>query len=179
VDTLPEFLEQEPNDADAAQRIILPVIVNGRIDAPGDGDVFQFEAAAGQTLIAEVQARRLGSPLDAVLKLTDRGGKVLASNDDREDKGQGLQTHHADSLLRVTLPASGPYYLHLRDAQRQGSSAHAYRLRVSTPRPDFELRVTPCSINARPGSAVAITVPGARRPAGDIELVLKYSRIST
>jgi hypothetical protein len=178
VDTLPEQLEQEPNNTPStAQRIKLPVIVNGRIDKPADQDVFRFEGRARQTIIAEVQARRLDSPLDSVLKLTDASGKVLAYNDDREDKGQGLHTHHADSLLRVTLPADGTYYLHVADAQRQGSWAHAYRLRVSAPQPDFELRVTPCSINAQPGSTVAITVYALRKDgfSGEINLLLKYS----
>jgi hypothetical protein len=180
VTTLPECLEKEPNDTPAtAQRITLPVIVNGRIDRPGDWDVFGFQGRARQTIIAEVQARRLDSPLDSVLKLTDARGKVLAYNDDQEDRGQGLHTHHADSLLRVTLPADGTYYLHLGDAQRQGSPAHAYRLRVSAPQPDFELRVTPCSINARPGSTVAVTVYALRRDgfSGEINLFLKFSPV--
>jgi hypothetical protein len=178
VDTLPEVLEQEPNDTPAtAQRITLPVIINGRIDRPGDRDVFRFEGLAGQVIIAEVRARRLDSPLDSVLKLTDATGKVLAYNDDHEDKGAGLHTHHADSLLRMTLPSQGTYYLHLGDAQRQGSSAHTYRLRVSLPQPDFELRVTPCSINVRPGSTVAITVHALRKDGftGDINLFLKHA----
>ncbi len=178
VNTLPEGLEKEPNnEPETAQPITLPIIVNGRIDRPGDWDVFRFEGRARETIIAEVRARRLGSPLDSVLKLTDSGGKVLAFNDDQEDKGQGLLTHHADSLLQATLPADGSYYLHIGDAQGHGSPAHAYRLRVSVPQPDFELRVTPCSINARPGSTVSLTVHALRKDgfAQDINLFLTYS----
>jgi len=178
VNTLSECFEEEPNNTpETAQRITFPIIVNGRIDRPGDWDVFRFEGRARETIIAEVQAHQLDSPLDSVLKLTDTGGKVLAYNDDWDNKGQGLETHHADSLLRVTLPADGTYYLHLGDAQQHGSSAHAYRLRVSAPRPDFELRVTPCSINARPGSTVAITVYALRKDgfSQDINLFLTYA----
>ena len=48
VDTLPECLEQEPNNAIAtAHRVTLPIIVNGRIDQPGDWDVFRFEGRPG------------------------------------------------------------------------------------------------------------------------------------
>ena len=67
----------------------LPVIINGRIDRPDDWDVFQFAGRAGETIVAEVTARRLDSPLDSVLKLTDAAGKVLAFNDDHEDPGPG------------------------------------------------------------------------------------------
>ena len=152
VDTLPESLEQEPNNAPAtAQRVTLPIIVNGRIDAPGDADVFRFEGQAGGEIVAEVQARRLNSPLDSVLQLTDAAGKQIAFNDDYEDKGAGLNTHHADSYLRATLPANGTFYLHLGDTQRKGGAEYAYRLRVSPPRPDFELRVVPSSLSIRGG----------------------------
>lgn len=180
VNNLPETLEQESNNNLAtAQKVTLPIIINGRIGEPGDVDVFQFEGRAGQTVIAEVRARRLDSPVDSVLRLTDAKGKVVAVNDDQVDKGQGLQTHHADSLLQATLPADGTYYLHMADVQRQGSSAHTYRLRISPPRHDFELRVAPCSISARPGSTVAITVYAVRRDGfnGEINLALTYSPV--
>ncbi len=72
-------------------------IVNGRIDAPDDWDVFSFEGRAGAEIVAEVYARRLNSPLDSVLRLTDASGRQLAMNDDFEDKGAGLTTHQADS----------------------------------------------------------------------------------
>jgi hypothetical protein len=176
VDTLPESLEQEPNnEPQRAHRVTPPVIVNGRIDQPGDCDVFRFEGRAGSEIVAEVYARRLGSPLDSFLKLTDATGRQLAANDDHEDKGAGLETHHADSWLSATLPADGTYYLHLTDAQRKGGPEYAYRLRISPPRPDFELRVVPSSINARAGGNVPITVYALRRDgfSGEITLGLK------
>jgi hypothetical protein len=159
VDTLPECLEQEPNNSiAAAQAVTLPIIVNGRIDKPGDWDVFRFDGRAGDTVVAEVNARRLDSPLDSVLKLTDASGKQLAFNDDHEDKGAGLDTHYADSYLSATLPADGAFYVHIGDAQRQGGPEYGYRLRISPPRPDFELRVVPSSVSVRGGASVPLTV---------------------
>jgi hypothetical protein len=148
VDTLPECLEQEPNDSTpAAQAVTLPVIVNGRIDRPDDWDVFRFEGRAGQEVIAEVYARRLESPLDSVLELFAAAGERLAYNDDHEDKFDHLRTHHADSLIHFTLPADGIYDVRLGDAQSHGGPEYAYRLRLSGPRPDFELRVAPSCIH--------------------------------
>jgi hypothetical protein len=175
-DSLPECVEQEPNDSpQQAQRVTLPIIVNGRIDRPGDRDVFRFEGQAGQEIVAEVYARRLDSPLDSVLKLTDSGGRQLAFNDDHEDKAFGLETHHADSWLRAVLPSAGTYYMHLYDAQNQGGPEYAYRLRISPPRPDFELRVVPSGLTVRAGTAVPITVHALRRDGfnGPINLELK------
>jgi hypothetical protein len=84
-------------------------------------------------------------------------------------------THHADSWLRVKLPADGTYYLHLGETQDHGGPDYAYRLRISAPRPDFELRTVPSSINARAGSTLPITVYAVRRDgfSGEIALELK------
>ena len=176
VDTLPEVLEKEPNNRkENAQRVTLPVIVNGRIAQPGDWDVFRFDGRAGQEIVAEVTARRLDSPLDSLLRLTDAAGRELAVNDDAEDKGAALLTHQADSRLNFKLPANGAYYLYLGDSQGKGGADFAYRLRISRPEPDFALRVVPSSINGRAGATVPVTVYALRRDgfAGDIALKLK------
>jgi len=174
VDTLPECVEQEPNGpTEKGQSVTLPIIVNGRIDGPGDRDVFRFEGHAGQQIAAEVYARRLDSPLDSLLKLTDASGKQLALNDDHEDKGSGLNTHHADSWISCTLPADGVYSLALDDAQQAGGSEYGYRLRISPPRPDFALRIVPSSVSVRNSATVPITVYALRRDGFSDEITLK------
>jgi hypothetical protein len=164
VDSLPECAEQKVNSQRrTAQAVKLPIIVNGRIEKPDDRDYFKFEGQAGQALVAEVLARHLNSPLDALIKLTDADGKLIATNDDCEDKGAGLETHHADSYLRLTLPTNGTYCLEVTDTSHQGGPDYAYRLRLSAPRPDFALRVVPSSINMRYGGTVPLTVYAVRR----------------
>jgi hypothetical protein len=176
VDDLPESLDQEPNNDMATAQVLdkPPFIVNGRIDQPGDWDVFRFDARRGGRVMLEVLARRLDSPLDSLLKLTDANGKEIMVNDDTEDKGTGLVTHHADSRLLVTLPETGTYYLHLGDAQKKGGKQYVYRLRISARRPDFDLRLVPSAINARPGSTVPLTIYALRRDGfqDDIEIRL-------
>ena len=176
VDTLPECREYEPNSqARQAQEVKTPVIINGRIDQPGDTDVFRFEGRAGSEIVAEVYARRLNSPLDSVLKLTDASGRQLAFNDDHEDKGAGLTTHHADSRLSAVLPTNGVYYVHLGDTQRKGGAEYAYRLRLGPPQPDFELRLVPATVNVRGGGTVPLTIYALRKDGftNDITLALK------
>jgi hypothetical protein len=165
-----------------AQRIDLPTIINGRIDQSGDLDVFRFEGRAGDEVVAEVCARRLNSPLDSLLRLTDASGNVLEWNDDYVLKDShlyrdvlGLITHHADSYLLVKLPKDGTYYVHLADSQNHGGAAHAYRLRITAPQGDFSLRVTPSSLSVRAGGIVPIRVHALRRDGfdGQIDVVLK------
>ena len=175
-DTLSEITEEEPNNTpEEAQRVQLPVIINGRIDSPGDVDVFSIYCKAETQVVAEVIARRLGSPLDSCLKVTDIAGKQIAFNDDFDDKGSALLTHNADSYLTFTAPATGRYYIHLSDSQRKGGPEYGYRLRISQPRPDFALRIVPSCINARPGVVVPVTVYALRKDgfSGDIRLELK------
>ena len=180
VGDLPEVLEVEANnDLKSAQKIPLPAIINGRISKTGDEDWFQFTASG--EIVAEVQARRLQSPLDSLVQLRDATGKTIAWNDDFERRDGDLRpdmgsiTHHADSYLRATLPAEGVYYVRLVDAQYQGGESHAYRLRLSAPRPDFALRMTPSTLNLRPGLASPIMVHVLRRDGfqGPITLTMK------
>ena len=161
-----EVYDQEPNDTpETAQEVKLPVVVNGRIDRPDDRDVFRFDAQG--TVVVDVFARRAGSPLDAVVWITDSTGKEIGFNDDFRDDSQSLLTHHADSRLTAVMSGKGPYYLHLTDAQRNGGEDFVYRMDIRPPRPDFELRVVPSCIIARPGSTVPITVHAFRSDGFD------------
>jgi hypothetical protein len=175
-DVLSETSEKEPNNTlAAAQKVALPILINGRINRPDDWDVFEFAGKSNETVVAEVFARRLDSPLDSVLKLTDAAGNLLAFNDDHEDLAAGINTHQADSYLSATLPADGRYFVHLGDTARQGGEEYGYRLRLSAPRPDFELRVVPSSLSLRSNSSGTLTVYAKRKDgfAGPIKLALK------
>ncbi len=174
IDDLPESFDWEANDDPAPQRVTLPVIVNGRMDA-GDWDVFQFSGKAGDRVVAEVTARRLDSPLDSMLKVTDAAGKLLALNDDCEDVGSGLNTHHAD-LPDAQLPADGTYCVHL------GERGSRRRRRICLPVADQPaaasisvLRVVPSSVTSGGRSSATVSVYAIRKDgfAGDIKLSLK------
>ncbi len=176
LDRLPECADLETNDDAAhAQAVQVPVIVNGRIDRRGDWDVFRVTGRAGETIVADVHARRLDSPLDSMLKLTDAAGQVLALNDDHEDPVSGTHTHQADSYLMFRLPADGVCFVHLGDATGNGGPEYVYRLRISAPQPDFALRVVPSAAALRSQAGGPLTVYAIRKDgfAGDIQVRLK------
>ncbi len=176
VGDLPESFDREPNnDRQQAQEVAMPQVINGRIDRADDWDVFRIKGRAGDTVVAEVFARRLESPLDSVVELIDATGKTIGFNDDHEDAAAGINTHHADSYLSVALPADGEYFLRIGDAARRGGPEYAYRLRVGPPRPDFELRVVPSSIALARRSSATVTVHVLRKDGftGDVRLRLK------
>ena len=68
-----------PEGTSTADGTSLPVpsTANGRIDRPGAARTYRFTAKKGQRLLLEVNARRLGSPLDSTLEILDAAGKPL------------------------------------------------------------------------------------------------------
>jgi hypothetical protein len=119
--------EKEPNDGFdkpgkvQAQPIAMGKVVLGAIERGQDVDVYALEAPAGQKLVVEVTARRLGSPLDAALTVFDDDGSILASSDDVDET--------TDSRIESISPG-GKLYVVVSDANDQGSPAHGYRLMV-------------------------------------------------
>ena len=76
VDSEPEIESAEKNiSIAAAQAIEVPVTVNGKLLA-GEND-FRFKARKGEKLVLEVNANRLGSPLDSMLEVLDAKGNPV------------------------------------------------------------------------------------------------------
>lgn len=181
VGSLPELFESDPNDDQNAGPVLkVLALVNGRIDRSGDCDIYRVEAKAGQSLAVEILARRLGSPLDAVVHVATTEGRVLAWQDDRMSKDghlhldDGLLTHHADSRLSITPEADGPLLIRVSDARQAGGIAFGYRLKLTPLQPDFELRVSPSGVSTGAGRHTPISVHVLRRHGfnGEIELRL-------
>ncbi len=171
-----EIGETEPNDsARQAHPIRTPVTINGRIQHHGDVDNFLLTAQPRQRLVVDVRARRLESPLDSIVTLLDADGRTLAKNDDTEDPASPLVTHHADSHLVYTFRSGGKYILRIADVQGKGGEEYAYRLVVSPPRPDFQLRVTPDNPRVGQGATAVMTVRALRRDGfqGRIDLAVQ------
>jgi hypothetical protein len=76
VDSEPEIESTGKNTSiAAAQAIVAPVTVNGKLLA-GEND-FRFKARKGEKLVLEVNANRLGSPLDSILEISDTKGSLV------------------------------------------------------------------------------------------------------
>ncbi len=121
LDRTPPVAEKEPNDGfKQAQQVKIGQTIQGRIDRAQDVDVYRFEGKAGDKLVVEVFAARLGSALDSFLTLHDAEGQILAMSDDIEGS--------TDSKVEVTLPRAGRYHASVSDAHDQGGPVHVYRL---------------------------------------------------
>ncbi|MBX7168782.1 MAG: PPC domain-containing protein [Pirellulales bacterium] len=123
VDDLPTVADNGQNKTpETAQLLTLPVAVEGACE-PESFDFYKFNAAAGETVSVDAVARRLGSPLDPVVRLLDAAGKELAFSDDEG----GIAP---DGRFAYTFNAPGEYYVEIRDITYAGSGGHRYRLRI-------------------------------------------------
>jgi hypothetical protein len=124
VGELPEFIESESNSIpDRAEPITLPVTVNGRISGERDVDHFRFTAEAGDVVVCEVLAGRLGSRLDPVVALLDSTGRRI----DAEEIRVG-----ADPVLALRVETPGEYVLRVANVTVHGGPSYVYRINVST-----------------------------------------------
>ncbi len=124
VGDLPEFIETEPNTRpEQAERVTLPVVINGQIAGERDQDFFVFSAKAGDVVVCDVLAARIGSPLEPVIAVTDAGGKRLEVDETRAG---------GDPVVALRVPADGDYRLHVANLSFFGGPAYVYRITVST-----------------------------------------------
>ncbi len=122
VGDLPEIVEDEIDGEPIPVNVTLPVTINGRIFPREDIDIYAFRAKKGQTIRCEVNATRLGSPLDARLEVRDSQGRRLAEAD---------APTGGDPVILFTAPADGEYQVRIHDANMQGGQAYVYRLTLS------------------------------------------------
>jgi hypothetical protein len=131
-----------------------PITVSGRLD-PGGVDVFTFEAKKGEQFLFQVESRSLGSPLDAVLRLTDAAGKELARVDDTGNR--------RDPELSFKAPRDGAYRVEVSDLHSEGGPRYAYRLRALRPGPDYDLTLKDDRFALTPGKPLELPVTVGRR----------------
>ena len=155
---LPEHLEVEPNDtADGATAESVPVksgmVFNGRIDKPGDIDLFRISAEAGKTLLLEVQSSRLGTPLDSILSVLSSDGKQLKTNDD-------LAGGVPDSRIVWKVPDGESFFVQIQDQfDHQGGNQFAYRISVSeVSEQHFTLKLPADTVNIEQGAETKLKI---------------------
>ena len=77
-----------------------------------------------------------------------RPARCWPSTTTTKTSGRGSTRTTPIPTCMAKLPEDGTYYVHLGDVGRHGGQEYGYRLRISPPRPDFELRVAPSARRA-------------------------------
>ncbi len=158
VGAFPEMTEEEsepgslPNRNDTTETAQpLPaanITVNGTLRG-AERDIYRVSAKAGEKRVFEVEARRCGSAIDPVIRVTDGQGKLLARSEDAALVG-------LDARLEVTFPAAGYYYVEVHDARFSTQGANFYRLKAG----QFSYPTEMFPLGGRRGSKTPVTISG-------------------
>lgn len=116
-DDLPSAGTSEPKTLTA------PAAFDGVVPAAGVAR-HRIHLGAGERLTVDLWARRLGSPLDPVVRVTDSRGRALQALDDTP----GLA---GDVLLSLLVPREDDYTVTVADVSRRGGETYRYRLRLA------------------------------------------------
>jgi hypothetical protein len=99
----------------------VPGVLCGVLKKPGQRQAFAVKLDKGQRVFLRTEAKALNSPADLEVTITDRAGRELRRSNETRD---------GDITLDFTANTPGEYGIVVRDALRDGSGSHAYRLTV-------------------------------------------------
>jgi hypothetical protein len=164
-----EASESKPAADTSPLLFTAPSMLCGGIDEMEQTDRYRFEAKSQQRFTFEVFARRLGSNLDAKLRILNGDGNPISEADD----SMFDRVLSSDAMLENwTAPADGTYTVEVRDLHGRGGLDFPYALHATEAKPYFLLEADTDKTPLATGSASVIYVKAHRRNgfAGDIQL---------
>lgn len=171
VSDLPEVVEQRNGDEPQALPSV-PVSVSGRLNAPGQQDVYKVPVAPGSKVRFEVFADRLGSPIDPFLEL-----KTAKGNANNDDVGNTTDPRIDYTVLAEVMSVD----VVIRDQVDLGSERSIYRLVITRldnapKKPSFRLKVVNDTHNVPKGATTVLRVI-AERDGYDGPIRLSFSNL--
>lgn len=151
------------------QEVLLPCTVSGRLDEPKDSDVFRFAAVKGKAISLKAESDSIGYEVDAVLRITDDAGKVLAEAESPRRGGE--------PVLSFAPPADGSYRLEIVDLHRRGGLRFVYRVTLAEPTPEFALGLAAGSFSIVPGKTLEIPLTIERKNGFARELEISVENL--
>jgi hypothetical protein len=129
----------------------VPVTINGRIQQPGENDVYLLDVTPGQRLEFTLATRAINSPLNGSLVVSrDPKGPALGQSDGTPD--------NPNPRLLITVPAGQKRLrVTIRDLNDRGAANFLYRLQIVPPgRPSFSLALSGSQLDL-PRNGTALT----------------------
>ena len=174
---LPAEIEINSSDPKA---ITVPAAINGRILRDDEVDRYRFSAMAGERFEFEVQARRWGSSLDALIEIRDVSGRLLGAQDDVVNTiGQTVDglafPVNKDPRIEWIAPDDGEYEVQVRDANYFGGPQRFYFFAARRQQEDFALILDDDRMPVGPGESVTalVTVERLNGFRGPIRLFVR------
>lgn len=150
---LPAWIEVESVRTNAAQEVTLPVTINGQSTGGPDVDWYRFTGVAGQRILLDGQCKRIDSRMDLAITLFTESGMII---------GESRYADSHESLVDVTLPANGKYFVKVHDALFAAGPGYVYRISIGQ-LPYLDFVFPPAGL---PGSNDEYTFYGRNLPGG-------------
>ena len=134
---------------------------------------YKIAVEDNQPISIELIGRRNGSRIDAVMKLKDSFGNVVAEADDKEDPMQGTMTFHADPVLNYTPSRSENLTLEVSDMHRGYGKDYHFLVRMQKQQADINAFVSPANISLPSGGTGTFHVDIEGKVKRPIRLVIE------
>jgi len=150
-----ESPDREPNDSfEGAFETYLPSVLTGAISRPGDVDHFKIQAKAGEELVFENPAARIGSTLQPVVEIVAEDQSVVGR--------YGYEAADSGQRFAHRFTKDGTYYVRISDFEQSGRGTHFYRMMVGK----LPVAASAYPLGLRRGSEKEFSVTGFNLGAG-------------
>lgn len=119
---------------------------------------YRITVEDNQPISIELIGRRNGSRIDAVMKLKDCHGNLVAEADDKEDPLQGTMTFHADPVLKYTPARSETLVLEVSDLHRGFGKDYHFLVKMQKQQLNVNAFVSPANISVPSGGTATFHV---------------------
>jgi hypothetical protein len=143
-----------------------PAAFNGVLNQRRDAHFFALDARAGERLVFDVDAMKLGYLVDPIVAIYSLDGELIDFDDDRLQQN-GKQVPNLDPYLVHTFEKQGRYIVMIRDLAQRGDPNYAYRLAIYPAEPDFDLKVLTPTISLYRGQTMLLPVRVRRHGGWD------------
>ena len=144
-----ESADREPNDSsENAVECFLPTILTGTISKPGDLDYFKIQVKAGQQLVFENSAARIGSTLSPLIAILAEDQSVL--------REFGTNGGMDASQFAYRFAKAGTYYVRVADYEQSGKGSNFYRIKIG----NFPLVASAYPLGVEAGKSRTVALKG-------------------
>ena len=166
VSDLEEKLSTPARSRAEPQPVQAPAAYNGVLDRRRDAHFFTLDVRAGERLVFDVDAMKLGYLVDPIVAIYSLDGELIAFDDDRLQQN-GKQVPNLDPYLVYTFEKAGRFIVMLRDLAERGNPNYVYRLAIYPAEPDFDLKIMAPTITLYRGQTVELPVRVRRNGGWD------------
>lgn len=161
---LPQAVEPVRPDSGHLPKLTIPGSMTGTLSQFNERDYYSFDAKKDTKLSVALTSRRMGLPMDGVLRVLDLSGKQVAREDDTAKE--------EDAKLIFQAPADGNYVLEVTDAFMAGGTDWCYRVDVQPVQGDVGLSVKADHFAGKLNEELEVAVAIDRRNGFDKPLLV-------